>query len=60
MVLSIYSDSENIEGIALAYGASSFSDINDASLFDYTSRVRTPKTGELVTLVNRKIFFAAI
>jgi uncharacterized protein YegP (UPF0339 family) len=58
--IHIYNDSANIEGIALAYGASSFSEINDASVFDYTSRIRTPKTGELVTLVNRNGFFAAI
>ena len=58
--IHIYNDPANIEGIALAYGASSFSDIKDASVFDYTSRSRTPKTGELVTLVNQNGFFAAI
>jgi hypothetical protein len=58
--IHIYNDPASIEGIALAYGASSFSEINDASVFDYTSRSRTPKSGELVTLVNRNGFFAAI
>lgn len=58
--IHVLNDPSNIEGIALAYGASSFAEINDASLFDYTSRSRTPKSGELVTLVNRNGFFAAI
>jgi len=58
--IHIYNAPANIEGIALAYGASSFSEINDASAFDYTSKTRTPNSGELVTLVNRNGFFAAI
>ncbi len=58
--IHIYNDPVSIEGIALAYGASSFSDIKDASTFDYTSRSRTPNTGELVTLVNQNGFFAVI
>ncbi len=58
--IHIYNDPTNIEGVALAYGASSFSDIKDASVFDYTSRTRTPNTGELITLVNQNGFFAAI
>jgi len=58
--IHIYNDPANIEGVALAYGASSFSDIKNASIFDYTSRSRTPKTGELVTLVNQNGFFAAV
>ena len=58
--IHIYNDPTSIEGIALAYGASSFSDITDASVFDYTSRSRTPKTGEFITLVNQNGFFAAI
>jgi hypothetical protein len=58
--IHIYNHPENIDGIALAYGAKSFSEIKDASEFDYTSRSRSPKTGELVTLVNRNGFFAAI
>lgn len=40
--IHIYNDSKSIEGIALAYGGSSFSDITDASVFDYTSRSRSP------------------
>jgi len=58
--IHILNDPSNIEGIAIAYGASCFTEINDASLFDYTSRSRTPKSGELVTLVNQNGFFAAI
>lgn len=58
--IHVYNDPRSIEGIALAYGANDFKDITDASKFDYTSRTRTPKTGELVTLVNRHGFFAAI
>lgn len=58
--IHIYNDPANIEGIALAYDATSFSEIKDASKFDYTSRSRTPDTGEIVTLVNQNGFFAAI
>ena len=58
--IHIYNDPISIEGIALAYGASSFSDITNASVFDYTSRSRHPKTGEFVTLVNQSGFFAAV
>ena len=58
--IHIYNTPSNIEGIALAYGASSFSDITDASVLDYTSSSRTPKTGEFVTLVNRSGFFSVI
>lgn len=58
--IHIYNDPKNIEGIALAYEANSFSDIKDASILDYTSRSRTPNTGELVTLVNRNGFVAAV
>ncbi|WP_218689474.1 toll/interleukin-1 receptor domain-containing protein [Psychrobacter sp. BF1] len=58
--IHIYNAPSNIEGVALAYGASSFSDITDASVLDYTSSSRTPKTGEFITLVNRSGFFAVI
>lgn len=56
----MYSGPKNIVGIALAYEMSSFSDIKDASRFGYTSTSRTPKTGELATLVNQNSFFAAV
>lgn len=58
--INIYNDPINIEGIALAYGVNSFSDIKDALLFDYTSRARTVKTGEFLILVNKNGFFAAL
>lgn len=58
--IHIYNNPESIEGIALVYSASSFSDITDAPVFDYTFRSRTPKTGEFITLVNKNGFFAAI
>lgn len=58
--IHVYKEPPSIEGIALAYGAKGFGDITDASMFDYTSTNRTPKTGELVTLVNKNGFFAAI
>lgn len=58
--IHIYNDPKNIEGIALAHEVNSFSDITDASLFDYTSRSRTPKTGEFITLVNQNGFFAVV
>ena len=58
--IHILNDPANIEGIALAHDAKSFSEIKDASKFDYTSRLRTPHTGEIVTLVNQNGFFAAI
>ncbi|MDE4455994.1 toll/interleukin-1 receptor domain-containing protein [Psychrobacter sp. DAB_AL62B] len=58
--IHVYKNPANIEGLALAYGVSCFSDINDALAFDYTSDSITPKTGEFVVLVNRSGFFATI
>jgi len=59
--IHMYSDPENIEGIALADGVRSFSNITNASnAFDYTSRVRTPHSDEFVIVVNKNGFFLAI
>ncbi len=58
--IHVYKSSANIEGLALAYGVSCFSDINDALAFDYTSDSITPKTSEIIVLANQSGFFAAI
>jgi hypothetical protein len=58
--IHIYNNPKSIEGVALAYKAISFADLTDASVFDYTSRSRTPKTGEFIIVANQNGFFAAI
>ncbi|CAC9621401.1 hypothetical protein [uncultured Gammaproteobacteria bacterium] len=58
--IHVYNDPVNIERIALAYEVSSFSDITDASIFDDTSRIRTPNSGEFVIIVNKNGFFLAV
>ena len=57
-----YSDSKNIEGIAIARRAKSFKDIKDALAveFNYDSRTAYLKAGQIFTLVNKNGFFAAV
>ncbi len=55
----VYKDPLNIEGIALFEG-SNFCEVGDASKLDYTSRVRTPYVGQIISLVNTNGYFALI
>lgn len=59
-VIHVLNDPPSIEGIALANGINEIHDIGDASLLDYTSRHRTVRVGEILALVNKNGFFAAI
>jgi hypothetical protein len=54
-----YTDPPSIKALALARGAQQFADIRDAAALDYSSRVRTPKVGEIVVWQNANGIFAA-
>jgi len=47
-----YANAPQIRGIAIANGARDFADIQDARVYDYSSRVRTPRVGEIVLWQN--------
>jgi hypothetical protein len=55
-----YNDGSNVQGIAIAAGAKSLEDIKDASIYDFTSRTRTPSVGEYLIVRNNGGFYAAI
>jgi hypothetical protein len=59
---SIYllNDPPSINGIAVAKGATHIADVADASVYDFTSRVRPVQTGEIAVLRNVNGFYAAI
>lgn len=54
-----YSDPPSIRSVALAVGAHNFQDIPDAALFDTSSRVRSPKIGEIVIWQNSAGYYLA-
>lgn len=56
----IYNDPPSISGVAVASGISILSDIRDASVYNMSSRHRTPKKGEFVVLKNTSEFFAVL
>lgn len=58
--IHVYNDPKSIEKIALAYDVFSFSKIGDARKLNYTSRVRTVYTNEIVVLVNKAGYYAAV
>ncbi|MDE2717649.1 MAG: TIR domain-containing protein [Chloroflexota bacterium] len=55
-----YNDPPSINGIALAQGCVSISQVEKAELLDYTSRARTPSLGQVVVLRNTRGFYAAL
>lgn len=55
-----YSDPDSIESIALAKGFNHINEITDASVFDNSSRSRTPDEGQIIILRNKNNIFAAI
>jgi hypothetical protein len=55
-----YNDPPSIRGVALAPLGASVADIRDVGALDYTSRVRMPRTGQVVVLENFNGFFAAL
>jgi hypothetical protein len=58
--IHVYKDPSSIQKVALAYDADSFADIGDAKRLDYSSRTRTPRTNEIVVLVNESGYYATI
>lgn len=58
--IHLYNDPQSIFGIAIARGATAIEQITDASAYDFTSRSRTLKTGEIAVLRNTNGFFAAV
>lgn len=50
----------NIRGVAVAVGATSLADIDDASRYDFTSTWRRPAIGEYFILRNKSGFYCAI
>lgn len=56
----IYHDPPSINGVALAPASSCISNVLDAELLDYTSRVRNPRRGQVVVLRNVHGFYAAL
>lgn len=58
--IHLYNDPSGIHGIALARGATAIYQIEDASAYDFTSRSRTVKVGEIAVLQNIHGFYAAV
>lgn len=56
----VYNDAPSINGVALATGCSSISQVVNAERFDFTSRVRTVALGGVAVLRNTNGFYAAI
>jgi hypothetical protein len=54
-----YSDPPSIRAIALAVGMKDIADIDDASGFDTSSRVRSPRLGEIVVWQNTAGYYLA-
>lgn len=54
-----YNDPASIRTVALAAGVARIADIVDASLFDTSSRVRTPRLGEIVVWQNTAGYYLA-
>ena len=54
-----YSDPPSIRTVALAVGVQEISDIEDASMYDTSSRVRSPRLGEIVVWQNTAGYYLA-
>ena len=55
-----YNDPPSIRGVAVAPIGTPVSQVTDASGFNYSSRKRTPREGQVVVLENANGFFAAL
>lgn len=53
-------DQPSINGVAIARGASEIEQIADAASYDFSSRTRTVRTGEIAVLRNVKELYAAV
>ena len=58
--IHVYNDPPSINGVALARGCTSISQVESAALLNYTSRSRKPSLGEIVVLRNTGGFYTAI
>lgn len=58
--IHVYADTPSIQSIALAAGIKSIFEIDDASVFDTSSRTRTPHLGEIVIMRNTAGYYAAV
>jgi hypothetical protein len=58
--IHVYTGPPSIRTVALATGVKSIRDIADASIYDTSSRVRTPQIGEIVVWQNTAGYFAAV
>jgi hypothetical protein len=58
--IHLMNDPPSIHGVAIARGAAEIGLIEDASAYDFSSRTRTIKTGEVAVLRNADGFYAAI
>lgn len=58
--IHVYTDPPSIRSVALAIGIKVISDIEDASMFDISSRVRTAHLGEIVVVQNTAGYYAAV
>lgn len=56
----LYNDPDGIHGIAIARGATAINEIQDAAAYDYSSRARSLRTGEIAVLRNTDGFYAAV
>ncbi len=55
-----YTDSSNVRGVALAPKGAELTDLENVSIFDFTSRVRTPEVGRFLVLQNTNGIYAAL
>ena len=58
--IHVYNDCPSINGVALARGCDSISQVGNAAPLDYSSRTRTPSLRQIVVLRNTENFYAAI
>ena len=57
--IHVYNDPPSINGVAIAKGSSSISEVSSAGVFDFTSRTRTPQHGQVVVFRNTQGIYAA-
>ena len=58
--IHVYNDPKSINGVALDRDANSIQEVTNASALDYTSRSRSPATGEVVAFRNTSGLYAAV
>ncbi len=58
--IHIYNDPPSINRLAVVKNKANISDIDDASAFDFSSRVRTAEKGDIVILKNKYGNYAAL